>query len=186
MLWTELESSNIKRVAYDGQDSLYVEFHSGKTYYYGGIDIYQVRELLEAPSPGAFLHEIRRGLPYSQVELQSFTVTRRILCTLEQTWNVEAPDAATAEGMVDSEFAQGTDRIWTFMVSERMTQGGGETFEAVPGTAVADGSIEKMRQDEAAITLVRQMAQHPTDDDPLNDVTTLSELLEMAREIFPQ
>lgn len=58
MRWTEVQSSNVRRVAHDAaEDVLLVEFSSGGTYQYQGVPEDVFKTLLESESVGRFLSE---------------------------------------------------------------------------------------------------------------------------------
>jgi len=60
---TPVTSSNIAAIGYDGEtEELTIEFVSGDTYVYDGIDPETYRALMAAPSKGAFFYaHIRSG-----------------------------------------------------------------------------------------------------------------------------
>lgn len=66
LIWTETDSTNVKRVAYhDNTQSLCVEFHNGGLYSYADVteDIYVA--LVHAPSVGQYLNMVVKGMhPY--------------------------------------------------------------------------------------------------------------------------
>lgn len=53
---TPLKSSNIAAVGHDGE-ALYVQFRSGKTYSYPGVDAAHFRAMIETDSPGSYFHK---------------------------------------------------------------------------------------------------------------------------------
>jgi hypothetical protein len=59
---TEIESSNVKSVGYDPEaEVMEVEFHSGGVYQYHGVEPSVHDGLLNAVSPGAYLHQHVKG-----------------------------------------------------------------------------------------------------------------------------
>lgn len=67
--WTEVESSNIKMVGYDGDlEELHIKFHSGAEYAYSGVPDDVFNDLLNAPSKGKFFNiEIKGKYDYQRV-----------------------------------------------------------------------------------------------------------------------
>lgn len=64
---TPVQSSNLAAVGYDAAtQELTIEFQSGQTYIYEGVDPGTYQALIYAPSLGSFFYRNIRGLPYRQ------------------------------------------------------------------------------------------------------------------------
>ena len=55
-------STNLRRVRWDGKGGLVVEFTSGEQYHYTNVPAPKVASLLEAPSAGAYFHREIKGV----------------------------------------------------------------------------------------------------------------------------
>lgn len=68
LAWTEVDSSNVKSVAYDEPTStLCVEFRNGGVYSYEGVDQDTYTSLSTAPSVGRYLDMVVKGMyPYQK------------------------------------------------------------------------------------------------------------------------
>ena len=56
-----VESSNVAAIGHDSDaDELHVQFRSGATHVYGGVDAEKHQELLDAPSIGSHLSRVIR------------------------------------------------------------------------------------------------------------------------------
>ncbi len=64
-----VDSSNVAAVGHDPEtQELYVEFLSGSTYMYAGVDHQTFEELRDAPSVGSFLNRvIKPNFAYSRL-----------------------------------------------------------------------------------------------------------------------
>jgi hypothetical protein len=61
--WQQLESSNLKRCAYDIEtETLQIQFQSGKVYSYQGVPASVYHGLLEAPSAGQYFNNNIKGV----------------------------------------------------------------------------------------------------------------------------
>lgn len=61
--WQQLESSNLKRCAYDIEtETLQIQFHSGKVYSYQGVPASVYNGLLEASSVGQYFNSNIKGV----------------------------------------------------------------------------------------------------------------------------
>jgi hypothetical protein len=69
MDWVEVESSNIKAVAYNEEaKELLVEFHSGGTYTYFDVDKDIYDKFLASDSKGKFFHKyVRNNYSYERL-----------------------------------------------------------------------------------------------------------------------
>lgn len=68
LVWTEVESSNVKRVAFhDNSKNLCVEFNNGELYAYHGVDNDTYVSLVHAESVGKYLNSVVKALyPYTK------------------------------------------------------------------------------------------------------------------------
>lgn len=68
LVWTNVESSNVKRIAFhDGSKNLCVEFNNGGLYAYHGVDSNTYVSLVHAESVGKYLNSVVKALyPYTK------------------------------------------------------------------------------------------------------------------------
>jgi hypothetical protein len=61
-MWTSLNSSNIRKVMYDADaQALHVQFTNGAVYRYANVPSSEYNALLDADSPGSYLHNYIKG-----------------------------------------------------------------------------------------------------------------------------
>jgi len=70
MFIKEVESSSIKSVAYDKEESkMWLRFKSDALYEYQGVELQVAKDLVSAESKGKFFHEnIKNKYPYTKID----------------------------------------------------------------------------------------------------------------------
>ena len=65
--WQSLSSSNVRRARYNPDtETLDVQFHSGRTYHYRGVPLDVYDGLVNAGSPGRYVHGVLSGYEFNR------------------------------------------------------------------------------------------------------------------------